>query len=637
MSVRIITTEDCYDRMRGQLLPLNDVREHFGFALASVSSSPDSCNLLIREFVAADRSCLLDQSGASVRPNPSFAGYIWTVAKESNSSLINIHTHPFSDKNVTFSGIDDRSEQESSPMEVKYLGPGPHASIVLGRNSIDARWYNAKTQQVEPVTEVKILGKNATSIVPTSYQRRVPILDATGQPLSEIHDRQVLAFGPEGQKALAKQRVCIVGAGGIGSVVFELLIRLGVPEVIVIDSDTVEMSNLNRLAGSTLKDAREAVPKVEMLARNASQINPNAEVKPVKASILDEQTQELLKGCDAVFGCTDNQASRSVLNSFSAKNLIPYFDTGTGIQSNLQHKIEHAGGQVRVVIPGKGCLSCIDGIDLDIAGQEMLPEAERQIAIERGYIAGADVPTPAVASLNGVIAGLAVTEFMAFVTGFRPVHQYVYYDLMSARTWGLDYPSNPNCFNCSSAGLFGIGDDGKPLPEHFLNTVSKTSEGEIKMETQETTITQQINELVAAISDNVLDLEADAEGRWFLIRHAAVGPPFKGSETDVMVKFYNDRSDPMILVPDDLEIEENANVCPRFMEDCTYVKEWRCLCPHMFQDVSGELLQFILCLMAIMGNPSLCGAMGCEGKSDSDQGALSDHNLVTANSAQAEE
>ena len=87
MSVRIITTEDCYDRMRGQLLPLNDVREHFGFALASVSSSPDSCNLLIREFVAADRSCLLDQSGASVRPNPSFAGYIWTVAKERPATM----------------------------------------------------------------------------------------------------------------------------------------------------------------------------------------------------------------------------------------------------------------------------------------------------------------------------------------------------------------------------------------------------------------------------------------------------------------------------------------------------------------------------------------------------------------------
>ena len=157
------------------------------------------------------------------------------------------------------------------------------------------------------------------------------------------------------------------------------------------------------------------------------------------------------------------------------------------------------------------------------------------------------------------------------------------------------------------------------------------------MDTQETTITQEIDELVAATSDNVLDLEADAEGRWFLIKNAKLGPPFNGSETDIMVKFDDDSPDPMILVPDDLEIEGNANICPRLLENCTYVKGWRCLCPHMFQDVSGELLQFILCLMAIMGNPSLCGAMGCEGKPDLDQDILPDHDIVPDSEVQPEE
>jgi hypothetical protein len=44
----------------------------------------------------------------------------------------------------------------------------------------------------------------------------------------------------------------------------------------------------------------------------------------------------------------------------------------------------------------------------------VLAEPDRQAALQLGYIAGADVPAPAVALLNGVIASLAVTEFMAF-------------------------------------------------------------------------------------------------------------------------------------------------------------------------------------------------------------------------------
>ncbi|GAF89265.1 unnamed protein product, partial [marine sediment metagenome] len=123
------------------------------------------------EFALADNSCLLDQSGASVRPDPRFIDYIWTLVKKSNSSLIDFHTHPFSDTNVGFSGIDDRSEMESFPKAVEYLGNGPHTSVVLGRNSLDGRWYNPITKTLEPIAALKILGQKLTTITPTSAKR----------------------------------------------------------------------------------------------------------------------------------------------------------------------------------------------------------------------------------------------------------------------------------------------------------------------------------------------------------------------------------------------------------------------------------------------------------------------------------
>jgi molybdopterin/thiamine biosynthesis adenylyltransferase len=281
-------------------------------------------------------------------------------------------------------------------------------------------------------------------------------------------DRQIRVFGQAGQRALQKLVVGIVGLGGIGSVVFLLLVRSGVKRFVVVDPDEVEITNLNRLAGSTMEDVKNRTPKVDMLAQYASRINHDVKVSQLRMSVSDEKAHKRLRVCDTLFGCTDNESSRDDLNCFSVKCHIPYFDTGTGIQADEDLNIQHAGGQVRIVIPSMGCLRCIDGIALDIAQQEQLPESERQIAIERGYIAGADEPAPAVASLNGVIANLAVAEFKAHVTGFKPLQRYLFYDFMNAEVVPVQFDRDPNCIICSPTGSMGIGDVGEPLPLDML-------------------------------------------------------------------------------------------------------------------------------------------------------------------------
>ncbi len=277
-------------------------------------------------------------------------------------------------------------------------------------------------------------------------------------------DRQIRVFGQAGQRALQNLVVGIVGTGGIGSVVFILLVRLGVRRFVIVDPDIVEETNLNRLAGSTVEDVRHRTFKIDMLARYAARINRKVKVTRLRKSIVEPSVQRRLRPCDVIFGCTDTESSRDVLNLLSVQYHILYFDAGTGIQANAAHNVEHAGGQVRIVIPGEGCLRCINGIDLVVAQQELLPEADRRIAIERGYIVGANIPAPAVASLNGVIANLAVTEFMAMATSFRPVNRYLYYDFMRGLVVPVQFDRNPACFICSPAGSFGIGDTGKRFP-----------------------------------------------------------------------------------------------------------------------------------------------------------------------------
>jgi molybdopterin/thiamine biosynthesis adenylyltransferase len=464
METQINMTTKMYNEMLEKLFPPDNDSEQFGFIVTGLSKHKNGHNLLCRKFIHADESCLTNQSGVSVVPDPRFVQYVYNTVKECKGGLITVHTHPFSSENVCFSGIDDRSEEDSFPKEVNLLGKGPHASVVFGRNSVDARWYDAKTKQIEPVKAIKIIGEIGTKILTPTSQR-----ENLDESINEIHDRQVLAFGKAGQKLIQKAKVGIVGCGGLGSILFILLVRLGVRDFVLIDDDVVENTNLNRLAGSRLIDVKNKTPKVEMLGNYGLEISDEIIIHLIAKSVFTSEAKLALKSCDYIFGGVDTQSPRVLLNSISIQHMIPYFDCGTGIQAAVDHSIEHAGGQVRTVIPGLGCLKCIKGINLDTAKMEQLPEEQRQAVIERGYIAGEDEHAPSVAPLNGVIANLAVTEFMGFVTGCKPLSRYVFYDLLRSTTVPVEFPKNPDCFSCSEDSLLGSGDSGVALPEYLIS------------------------------------------------------------------------------------------------------------------------------------------------------------------------
>ena len=61
-------------------------------------------------------------------------------------------------------------------------------------------------------------------------------------------------------------------------------------------------------------------------------------------------------------------------------------------------------------------------------------------------------------SLNGTVASLAVTEFIALLTGFRPANHYTYYDMFNQRVGQRVVKRNPLCFTCSAEGLGDAAD-----------------------------------------------------------------------------------------------------------------------------------------------------------------------------------
>ena len=169
-------------------------------------------------------------------------------------------------------------------------------------------------------------------------------------------------------------------------------------------------------------------------------------------------TRRLL-GCDPVFGCTDNQLSRAVLNAMAFQFYPPVIDLGVELQAAAM------GGRVAWLAPGGACLWCMGVLDPEAVRVKQLPPALRRYEEARGYILGHDEPAPAVVSINGVIASLGVTEMLARLTGFAGAaarSSLLLYRLADGVVRRTSPRPGPARQTCSAAGIFGAGDLAPP-------------------------------------------------------------------------------------------------------------------------------------------------------------------------------
>lgn len=157
------------------------------------------------------------------------------------------------------------------------------------------------------------------------------------------------AISSEEMQVLKRAKVCVVGCGGLGGHVIELLARLGMGHLVAVDGDAFARSNLNRqllclessLGGNK---AEEAVIRVNQV---------NSEVKiDAHCLYMDEgNAARLLSGCDLAVDALDNVESRLVLEDACAQKGIPLIHGAIGGWC----------GQVALVMPGSGLLRKIYG------------------------------------------------------------------------------------------------------------------------------------------------------------------------------------------------------------------------------------------------------------------------------------
>ena len=445
-------------RLRSALIR-EDEKERFAFLYAG-----DQGDLLGSSVLPVDDTDMGRQSRTACRPEPSLERDHITSCYEQNLAPVLVHSHPFSE-DPNFSSID----VESIGKFRKWInGLFPDRSFgfaVIGTNGIEAIGDGDGCMEA---LSVEVIGDwKLDESVPGAESRFAPSEDREQEnPGQERFDRGVRALGEKGQKRLQDTTVGIVGVGGVGSIVAEQIARLGVEEIVLIDPDTVEPSNLQRLVGAY--DHHVSKPKVTAVREHLWKSGSDGvEVEAVQAPV--QEREDVLDSCDVIVGCVDSVSARSFCNEYAVKHLKYYLDVGVRIDVGSEEQIEKKG-YVQLVAPGSnGCFDCLGRHDQEATHIERLSHKELEEEQERGYIDDEDLePEPAVIHLNGICASKAVSVLVDLVTGSRPP-DFVRYEDHDHEMTELTTKPSESCPTCGDEGVLGVGrrsfGDAEFIPE----------------------------------------------------------------------------------------------------------------------------------------------------------------------------
>ena len=248
----------------------------------------------------------------------------------------------------------------------------------------------------------------------------------------DYYSRQMVLkeIGLEGQRRLRESKVCVVGAGGLGSPILTQLASMGVGTLRVVDRDIVELSNLQRqhLYGVHVV----GVPKVEAAEIRLRELNPFIDVEPVPLSVTPGNAERIIAGADVVVDALDSMRARYALNRATQRLGIPFVHGAVIMQV----------GNATTIIPGEtACLECFQG-GIDDAG---LPSCA---------VMGVHP------SIIGLIASVQVSETVKLLLGEKPVlaNRLLFADLSDLSLEKITLAKVETCPVCGSSPR------GEPTP-----------------------------------------------------------------------------------------------------------------------------------------------------------------------------
>ena len=136
------------------------------------------------------------------------------------------------------------------------------------------------------------------------------------------YERNLPALTEEACQILRKKRVLVVGCGGLGGHLIDMLARIGIGAMRVVDGDVFEPSNLNRQLLSEVPLL--GISKARAAADRVARVNPDVALEAVEVFLTADNAGSLISGCDVVLDGLDSLESRRILARECDRAGIPY-------------------------------------------------------------------------------------------------------------------------------------------------------------------------------------------------------------------------------------------------------------------------------------------------------------------------
>ena len=233
------------------------------------------------------------------------------------------------------------------------------------------------------------------------------------------------------QEKIRAAHVLVIGAGALGNEILKNMALLGFRQVVVVDLDRIEITNLSRAILFRPGDIGRS--KADTVAEAYRELLPDASIQPLSANVMQDCGLGLFAWADVILGGLDNREARLWINRAAWKTNRPWVDGA----------IEGINGVARVFLPGQApCYECTLGVtDWAILDRRMSCNLLLHEAKQEGRV-------PTTPTISSIIAGIEVQEAVKLLHGMPTLASKGFvFEGMQHSSYVVDYTENPECMS----------------------------------------------------------------------------------------------------------------------------------------------------------------------------------------------